>query len=149
MNHAKDGPKNAPVGKRLIAGVIDLAISITLIGIPYLGLFWVPLYAICRDGLRIEGLQYVSVGKSIMGLKVVSYASGDDLNRMNTSLKRNIILLLPVMLPVELFFILTDRDRRRLGDRIAGTWVVENAQNPWLELVRGLSAFTTAKLHRN
>ena len=135
MNQVRDAPRNASIRKRLIASVIDLAICISLIVIPYIGLLVGPLYIVCRDGLHLDSLQGVSIGKSMMGLKVVSYVGGNDLYGIPDSLKRNFLLLLPVMLPVELYFILSDRDRRRLGDRIAGSWVVEIASNPWLELV--------------
>ena len=147
MNQTKDPPKNAAVRKRVVAGLIDLALCFALFCIPLLGLFFGPLYVVCRDGLHLDSLQGVSIGKSLMGLKVVSYESGDDLKGTTDSLKRNIILLLPLILPVELFFILTDRDRRRLGDRIAGSWVVEDASNTWVEFVPRLRGAFSRSVH--
>ena len=115
--------------------MIDLSVCFALVLIPHLGFFLGPFYIVCRDGLHIDILQDVSIGKSIMGLKVVSYESGEDLRGFSDSIKRNCILLFPLMLPIELFFILYDRDSRRLGDRIAGSWVVEIASNAWPEAV--------------
>jgi uncharacterized RDD family membrane protein YckC len=128
-------PKTITLYKRLFAAMIDLSICFALVFIPHFGFFLGPLYIVCRDGLHLEILQNVSIGKSIMGLKVVSYDNGEDLDGIFDSIKRNCILLFPLMLPTELFFILYDRDSRRLGDRIAGSWVVETASNTWLEVV--------------
>jgi uncharacterized RDD family membrane protein YckC len=129
-------PKNVTLYKRLFAAMIDLSMCFALVFIPHFGFFLGPLYIVCRDGLHLDILQDVSIGKSIMGLKVVSYESGEDLNGIFDSIKRNWILLFPFILPIELFFILYDRDSRRLGDRTAGSWVVEVASNTWLEVVR-------------
>jgi uncharacterized RDD family membrane protein YckC len=132
----KEALKNVTLYKRLFAAMIDLSICFALVLIPHFGFFLGPLYIVCRDGLHLDILQDVSIGKSIMGLKVVSYASGEDLKGIVDSIKRNCILLFPLMLPIELFFTFHDRDSRRLGDRIAGSWVVETASNTWLEVVR-------------
>lgn len=139
----------ADVGKRIVAALIDFAIAFVMILLPGVGQLLAAGYLLLRDGLELDFMNHRSIGKKVMKLHLES-VEGQPLELI-TSVKRNwifaigpLVLLLffiPIlgwlMLPFALFaaialgitelvLALTDADGRRLGDKWAGTIVVED-----------------------
>ncbi len=83
------------------------------------------LYSLLRDGLNLSALKGRSVGKHVFNLKVVSSTDGSDRTDWATSIKRNILFIIPVITLVEMILVSVSADGRRLGDRLADTRVVE------------------------
>jgi uncharacterized RDD family membrane protein YckC len=83
------------------------------------------VYLLLRDAVGGQ-----SIGKALMGLTVVSVATGRPCAVME-SVRRNAMLLIPganiVAVFLEALTILRDRQGQRLGDRLAQTQVVEGA----------------------
>lgn len=75
-------------------------------------------YVLLKDGLPGG----TSVGKRLVRLRVVR-GDGSKCDPVSSAL-RNITLLTP-LLPIELIIAVADREGKRIGDRIAGTQVVE------------------------
>jgi len=138
----------ADLTRRIIAGVIDAAITMVVGFIPWLGGLLATGYWLVRDGLELEFMDHRSIGKKLMKLRPVT-ADGQP-TEMGDSIKRNWplafggvaqlllfipiigwILLIPVVFiafavgVVEVVLVITDTEGRRLGDRFAGTRVVE------------------------
>ena len=139
----------ADVGKRIVAAMIDFAIAFVMIIVPGIGQLLGAGYLLLRDGLELDFMNHRSIGKKVMKLHLES-VEGQPIELI-TSVKRNwifafgpLVLLLffiPIlgwlMLPFALFATLalgitelvlaiTDADGRRLGDKWAGTMVVED-----------------------
>lgn len=144
-------PAKADLGKRFIAAVIDGALASVVSLIPVVGGIVGGLYILLRDGLDYEYLRRRSVGKTLMKLRPVRL-DGQPMD-IETSVKRNwvfslglvasILLLIPVigwiasllLIPisgilslVEGILVLTDKEGRRLGDKMATTRVIEVAE---------------------
>lgn len=140
----------ADVTKRVVAGVIDGVLAVVVGFIPLLGGVIATVYWLVRDGLTLEFMDGRSVGKKIMKLRPVR-ADGAPMD-LGTSVRRNFpfalvgiaqilvyipilgwLLLIPVLLLtllvgiVEAVLVVTDGEGRRMGDRFAGTRVVEAA----------------------
>ena len=141
----------ADITKRFIAVVIDGVIASVLSwAIPFIGGLLGGLYILLRDGLDVEYLRGRSLGKTLMKLRIVR-DNGQPMD-LNTSIQRNwplsvgliitILLVIPVLgwliVPLaslvglvlgvmEIYFVMTDPEGRRFGDRRAGTRVVESA----------------------
>jgi len=100
------------------------------LGFPILGGFLGVLYITFRDGLF--GGQ--SVGKKILGIRVV-HMDGRSISYIDSSF-RNVLfiihLLIPAAIVVEAVAAYRHPERRRLGDRIAKTCVVQKAGIPVL-----------------
>ncbi len=114
---------------RFIAGVVDLAVAIALyamiapnnsIGAASIS----ALYVLCRDGFF--GGQ--SLGKMCVGQVVIQLRSGNR-GQITDSICRNIIFAVPgmnlVAVPFELTQIANDHQGIRIGDRLAGTQVID------------------------
>ncbi len=138
----------APVGKRVIAYIIDAVLLGVVIGLVYAAIFVLMFglafvsdtlaglsmllmfpamllvmalmlgYWLFRDGLN-GGRSY---GKKFMGLKVVKDGAPAT---FKDSLLRNITLVVPLLNLVDLILGLVDADGKRIGDKIANTQVVE------------------------
>jgi uncharacterized RDD family membrane protein YckC len=138
----------ADLTRRIIAGVIDAAITMVVGFIPWLGGLLATGYWLVRDGLDLEFMDHRSIGKKLMKLRPVT-ADGQP-TEMVASVKRNwplafggvaqLLLFIPIigwilLIPVvfiafavgivEVVLVITDSEGRRLGDRFAGTRVVE------------------------
>jgi uncharacterized membrane protein len=136
--------------KRIIAFVIDAVASMIVGFIPFAGGIIGALYMLLRDALPIEALEYKSIGKKLMKLSVVN--TEDPTSRIDyaASAKRNwmfalgplmfFLLFIPiigwildiligivvfVLVIVEIVKIFSDEKGLRLGDKMAGTMVVE------------------------
>jgi uncharacterized RDD family membrane protein YckC len=116
---------------RIIAGLIDALIFSLLAGtalffIPGLGYALGVVYMLLRDSLPF--MQGQSVGKKIMGVRVVRQDSGAALlNDHATSATRNILLVIPIPIVgiIDSIFILINEDGNRLSDRFTKTTVVK------------------------
>lgn len=143
-------PKNADLGKRLIAAIIDGVLAAGVSFIPFIGGIIGGLYILLRDGLDIEFMDKRSIGKKLVKLRPVRL-DGQPMDPV-TSAKRNLPLcvglvgtifwIIPilgwivailfglvglVLAIIELVLVLTDPERRRMGDKLAETKVVEVA----------------------
>ncbi|MFX1282849.1 MAG: RDD family protein [Promethearchaeota archaeon] len=101
--------RQAPCADRCVAyiidGIITSCLSIVIIGACY-GLF--------KDGIR-DGQ---SLGKGMMGLRVVNFTTGNPAT-LGSSCLRNLCSCCPILL-------LFTKGRRRFGDFIGGTIVIKD-----------------------
>jgi uncharacterized RDD family membrane protein YckC len=116
---------------RSLAFLIDLILYITLFyGLGATSRFWgvllSMLYIVFRDGLFAGR----SLGKKAMGIRVV-HTDGRPISFVDSSFRNVPFLvsyLLPAALVIETIALLRAPERQRLGDRIAGTRVVREAE---------------------
>lgn len=129
-------PVPADWQSRGVAFLIDLLLYAILhfggpaLGFGILGGFLAVLYITFRDGLF--GGQ--SLGKKIMGVRVV-HMDGRSISYVDSSF-RNVLfivyLVMPLAIAIEAVAAWRHPERRRLGDRIARTCVVQNSRVPVL-----------------
>ena len=129
-------PVPADWQSRGVAFLIDLLLYAILhfggpaLGFGILGGFLAVLYITFRDGLF--GGQ--SLGKKIMGVRVV-HMDGRSISYVDSSF-RNVLfivyLVMPLAIAIEAVAAWRHPERRRLGDRIAGTCVVQKSRVPVL-----------------
>jgi len=120
---------------RSLAFLIDLLIYVTLFyGLGGVSHVWATilsmLYIVFRDGL----FSGQSVGKKVMGIRVV-HTDGRPISLVDSSFRNVLFLfyvLFPVAIVIESVVLLRSPERRRLGDRIAGTCVVRKTAVPAL-----------------
>ena len=136
--------------KRIIAFIID-AVAAMIVGfIPFIGGIIGALYMLFRDALPIEALEYKSIGKKLLKLSVVNSENPTSQIDYAASAKRNWmfalgpIMIFLVFIPIlgwlldiligiaalvlgiiEIVKIFSDDKGIRLGDKMAGTMVVE------------------------
>lgn len=136
--------------KRIIAFVID-AVAAMIVGfIPLVGGIIGALYMLLRDALPIEALEYKSIGKKLLNLSVVKIEDPASKIDYGASAKRNwmfalgpimiFLLFIPiigwildiligiavlVLVIIETIKLFTDEKGIRLGDKQAGTMVIE------------------------
>jgi uncharacterized RDD family membrane protein YckC len=138
----------APIGKRILAYIIDAVILMAIIFVPLIGmmvlgmvvamavpriagiigLITLPVwllsmaamlgYALLKDGLNGGK----SFGKKFMGLKVVK--DGKPCGYVDSAL-RNVILIIPLVGLIDIIMAFIDAEGLRLGDKVAKTKVVE------------------------
>jgi uncharacterized RDD family membrane protein YckC len=137
----------ADLTKRFIAALIDGVINGLLsflvgLAIPFVGGILGAAYVLLKDGLDVEFMDKRSIGKKLMKLRPIRLDGG--MMDINTSIMRNwplaigsIISIIPILgwvlgpliaavfSIVELVLVLTDPEGRRLGDKLAGTKVIE------------------------
>jgi uncharacterized RDD family membrane protein YckC len=82
--------------------------------------WWVALAVLMTAMLLRDGYRGRSPGKRLFGLKVVTPTG--SLCSYRRSVARNLSLTL---FPIELLLVLFSRGRRRIGDRIANTTIIE------------------------
>jgi uncharacterized RDD family membrane protein YckC len=136
--------------KRIIAFIIDAVASMIVGLIPFVGGIIGALYMLLRDALPIEALEYKSIGKKLLKLSVVNTENPTAKIDYATSAKRNwmfslgplilFFLLIPiigwildiligiavfVLVVIEIIKIFSDKKGIRLGDKMAGTMVIE------------------------
>jgi uncharacterized RDD family membrane protein YckC len=137
--------------KRIIATVID-GVAAAIVGfIPFIGGIIGAFYMLLRDALPIEALGYKSIGKKLLNLSVVKTEGPPSKVDYATSAKRNwmfalgpvmmFLLFIPVigwvldiligigcfvLVIIEFVKIFSDKQGLRLGDKMAGTMVVED-----------------------
>jgi uncharacterized RDD family membrane protein YckC len=136
--------------KRIIAFIIDAVASMIVGFIPLVGGIIGALYMLLRDALPIEALEYKSIGKKLLKLSVVNTEAPSSKVDYAISAKRNWMFALgPIMfffifIPIlgwiidillgiavlilviiEIVKIFTNEKGQRLGDKMAGTMVIE------------------------
>ena len=136
--------------KRIIAFVIDAVASIIVGFIPFVGGIIGALYILLRDALPIEALEYKSIGKKLLKLSVVKTEEPASKIDYATSARRNwmfalgpimfFFLFIPIigwiidillgiavliLVIIEIIKLFTDEKGLRLGDKMAGTMVIE------------------------
>jgi uncharacterized RDD family membrane protein YckC len=96
---------------------------VVLFGLYFLAVLPSVLYLFCRDGLKGGA----SWGKRLCGLKVVHLETGLPCTFGRSFLRYmlQLVNLWGIITLIEVVMVLTREDRRRLGDLIAGTMVVE------------------------
>ena len=133
----------ADLGKRIIAALIDGLIAGVVGFIPIIGGLAGAAYMLVRDGLELDFMDGRSIGKKAMGIRPVQL-DGSAMD-ISASVKRNIpcaiaplIMIVPILgwiigppvglviAVIELVLVLTDQDGRRMGDKFAGTMVVDD-----------------------
>lgn len=144
-------PTKADLGKRFIAAIIDGLLAAGVSFIPVVGGIIGGLYVLLRDGLDLKFMDRRSIGKKLIKLRPVRL-DGQPMD-LATSLKRNlplavgavgsVFLVIPILGwivaiffgllglvigIIELILVLTDPEGRRMGDKLAGTKVVEVAE---------------------
>lgn len=138
----------ADITKRFLAALIDGLLVGGVSVIPVLGGIVGAAYMLVRDGLELDFMDRRSIGKKLLKLRPVRL-DGQPMD-VATSAKRNltlcigalgsVLMIIPVLGwaaailvgivglavgLVELFLVLTDAEGRRLGDKYAGTKVIE------------------------
>ena len=136
--------------KRIIAFVIDAVASMIVGFIPFFGGIIGALYMLLRDALPIEALEYKSIGKKLLKLSVVNIEDPTSKIDYAASAKRNwmfalgpmmmfflyipilgwiidilIVIAVFILIIIEIIKILSDEKGVRLGDKWAGTMVIE------------------------
>ena len=136
--------------KRIIAFVIDAVASMIVGFIPFVGGIIGALYMLLRDALPIEALEYKSIGKKLLKLSVVNIEDPTSKIDYAASAKRNwmfalgpmmmfflyipilgwiidilIVIAVFILIIIEIIKILSDEKGVRLGDKWAGTMVIE------------------------
>ena len=136
--------------KRIIAFVIDAVASIMVGFIPFVGGIIGALYMLFRDALPIEALEYKSIGKKLLKLSVINIEDPTSKIDYAASAKRNwmfalgplmmFFLFIPILgwiidiligiavfilVIIEIIKIFSDEKGVRLGDKMAGTMVIE------------------------
>ena len=142
--------KKADPVKRIIAFIIDAVVSMVVGLIPLIGGIIGALYMLFRDALPIKALEFNSLGKRALKLSVVMTENPTLKIDYATSAKRNWMFALgPIMLffffipiigwiidillgialfiliIIEIIKIVSDEKGIRLGDKMAGTMVIE------------------------
>jgi uncharacterized RDD family membrane protein YckC len=101
---------------------IGILISGVFESIPELGLIGIALawgYLMLSDGLK----NGQSLGKRLMGIRVVTVADGEPCT-FGGSFSRNILMVIPVINFLDMLAIFVTKDNRRLGDLNAKTKVI-------------------------
>jgi uncharacterized RDD family membrane protein YckC len=136
------GDGKADIGKRIVAAIIDGVLVGVVSWIPILGGLIGAAYFLLRDGFEFDFMDHRSLGKKLMKLRPVLLDGGKV--DLVVSIKRNWILAIPsvlMIIPVfgwiaapfiglaigiiEFVLVITDPEGRRMGDKIAGTKVIE------------------------
>lgn len=126
----------APVGKRVLAVLVDAALMMIVwfvfraVHLGFIGGLLTMAYIFLKDGIDFGGLDNRSVGKKVMGLRVMNLATKQKCTYVD-SLLRQILFIIPlvniVIALIEFVLVLVDPKGIRLGDKIAKTMVIESA----------------------
>lgn len=142
----------ADLGKRFLAHLIDSLVAGVvgaLVGllVPTLGGMVGACYYLFRDGMDFEFMDLRSIGKRVMGLRVVRLDG--EMMDLETSMRRNWVFAIGSLVPSAFFFepiaavvsiagsvlffyevyrVLNDSAGIRWGDELAGTQVIEEAE---------------------
>lgn len=139
----------ADLGKRFLAALIDGVLCAVVSMVPILGGLAAAVYVAVRDGLEVDFMKRRSIGKQVMKVRAVRL-DGQPMD-IATSVKRNVpfvlcflglpLLVIPflgwaivallgvvqlVISVIEIVLVLTDPEGRRMGDKFAGTKVVDS-----------------------
>jgi uncharacterized RDD family membrane protein YckC len=136
------------IGKRAVALIIDAVIAViaVVVGlVPIAGGIAATAYWLLRDGMDLEFMDHRSIGKKVMKLRPLTL-DGQPLD-MEASIERNfglggltqlfamtfigLVIAIPLGLValvigiIEIVLVFTDPEGRRIGDKMAGTRVIE------------------------
>ena len=133
----------ADIGKRAVAAIIDIVISYIVGLIPVIGWLIGAAYMALRDGFTFEPVDGQSLGKKLLNLRAVVVETGQRCDYV-LSIKRNLPFIIPrifmvipvvgwligailylVAIVIEVILVVTDENGERIGDKIAGTRVIE------------------------
>ena len=141
-------PKTADIGKRAVAAIIDAVIAMVVGLVPIAGGIAATAYWLVRDGMDLDFMDHRSIGKKLVKIRPVTL-DGQPPDIM-TSVRRNwmfalggvaqffamtiigLVVAIPIGLIafvigiVEVVLVVVDQDRRRIGDKMAGTRVIES-----------------------
>jgi uncharacterized RDD family membrane protein YckC len=140
----------ADLTKRFIAALIDGVLMAGVSFVPFIGGIVGAVYMLLRDGLDLDFMDGRSIGKKLLKLRPVRL-DGQKMD-IQTSVMRNfplaigavgsVFMIIPILgwivaillavvavivAFVEIFFVITDAEGRRWGDKMAGTKVIEVA----------------------
>lgn len=142
----------ADLARRVLAALVDGVIASVVGLIPIIGALIGAAYMLTKDAVLFEVTKQAewknrSLGKKLFNLEVVA-ENGADVDLM-TSVKRNVPLAIGTLLMIipiagwvlgplvafvfaiiEVALVLTEKNGKRLGDRWAGTQVVESVAAP-------------------
>ena len=138
-------PLHSKVLNRVIAKIIDIFIFVTIAAIlPYpLGPLAGFFYSICADGIQWGGFNGQSIGKRIMGLRVIHLPEGRTATMKDAAYRNapvgvaTFFALIPIwgwlilaligipLMVMEIYLMLTVATSHRLGDVMADTEVIE------------------------
>ena len=138
----------ADLSKRFLAALIDGILAAIVAWIPFVGGIIAAAYLLVRDGLELDFADRRSIGKKVMKLRPVRL-DGQPMN-LETSIKRNLPLcigavgaifwVIPILgwiiaillgiiglivAVIEALTVISDAEGRRMGDKFAGTKVIE------------------------
>jgi len=138
----------ADLSKRFLAALIDGILAAIVAWIPFVGGIIAAAYLLVRDGLEIDFADRRSIGKKVMKLRPIRL-DGQPMN-LETSIKRNLPLcigavgaifwVIPILgwiiaillgiiglivAVIEALTVISDSEGRRMGDKFAGTKVIE------------------------
>jgi uncharacterized RDD family membrane protein YckC len=120
----------ASAGERFLASFLDVIVAGVPAFIPVAGWIWAILYIWTKDALPFLGGQ--SVGKKVVGLRVVSLETGKPIKGdYGAAITRQLSLAIPFFGFVDACMVFSS-ERRRFGDKWAKTVVVKNT--PTLDL---------------
>ncbi len=88
--------------------------------------FWGTIAGIGVFYFLVRDAGGASIGKRIMGLRVVKYGNFDQPATLTQSILRNVTLLIPLVNILDAVYAFTDPKGRRVGDRAAGTFLTES-----------------------
>jgi uncharacterized RDD family membrane protein YckC len=100
--------------------------------------FWGVIVGIGLFYFLVRDAGGASIGKRIMGLRVVKYDNYDRPANVVNSIMRNITLLIPLLNILDVVYAYTDPKGRRVGDRAAGTVLTESHEINYLREQRAI-----------
>ncbi len=134
--------RKAGIAKRTGAAVIDGVIAALLNSVPFVGSLAAGAYILLRDGLDFNFMRGRSIGKTLMRIRPVDLNGGDM--GISKSVRRNLpfavgsaITFVPMLgwifgplialavVAIEIALVFSDSDGRRMGDKFAGTQVID------------------------
>ncbi|MFO8000017.1 MAG: hypothetical protein R6U46_02155 [Marinilabilia sp.] len=112
-----------PLGERLMAGLVDLAVAAVLSLFPRIGWMFGLLYILTRDSLPFLNGQ--SFGKKLFHLRTITLPHHASLTGWpEKSVIRGLVLLIPVLNLFDLYYLITQKVR--IADRWAETRVIRD-----------------------
>lgn len=99
-------------------------------------IFWIPFFALVANFVVLTGLTGFSIGKLLSGVRVINRENG-ELPGLTSAVGRTLPWIVVTAIPqiglglllVEVALVISSPDRRRLGDRIAGTLVIRRSSH--------------------
>lgn len=108
---------STPIIERIFAFVVDIFVAAALTVVPVVGIALAPIYFFVKDILPFNG--HTSFGKAVYHIRVVNIQDNAPLSRtmMFKAVVRNIIILIPLLNLVDLYYLLAT------GKRLVDNWI--------------------------